>query len=257
MKELGEDPAEFQMLRESLRKAFQPQDGFEEMLVTDMAEIRWRRQRLLRAEVGLLATQKKEFQIQRELDVSDVREGPARAAAEAYLASFGLVGQERSYRNCAEILSALANFKEFIEAEGFQKDNRVFLECVYGREGTLRSRHMTSQFDKCCNHPQAGRSAEQEVQRKAFVRELDEQIGRYGRLFELYQARDFETTQSMQDAQLVLTQEDLDKIMRYEAALERQFERKLQQLVAWRRASREPAAVEGAAPWAGPPEESK
>jgi hypothetical protein len=39
----------------------------------------------------------------------------------------------------------------------------------------------------------------------------------------------------MKDSQLLPRQKDLEKIVRYEAALERQFERKLQQLVAWRR----------------------
>jgi hypothetical protein len=34
---------------------------------------------------------------------------------------------------------------------------------------------------------------------------------------------------------LLPRQKDLEKIMRYEAALERQFERKLPQLIAWRK----------------------
>jgi len=47
------------------------------------------------------------------------------------------------------------------------------------------------------------------------------------------------------DSQLIPSQEDLRKIMDYEGALERQFERKLQQLVAWRRAKGEPGTSEG------------
>ena len=57
MKELGEDPAEFEKLRESLRCTFQPQDGFEEMLVEDMIVTRWRLGRARRAEMGILAVQ--------------------------------------------------------------------------------------------------------------------------------------------------------------------------------------------------------
>jgi hypothetical protein len=48
MKELGENPAEFNKLRKFLRRALAPRDEFEEMLVEDMAELRWRRRRLLR-----------------------------------------------------------------------------------------------------------------------------------------------------------------------------------------------------------------
>jgi len=39
----------------------------------------------------------------------------------------------------------------------------------------------------------------------------------------------------MKDAQLLPDQKDLEKIIRHEAALERQFERKVQRLVSWRR----------------------
>jgi hypothetical protein len=37
MKELGENPADFDKLRDSLGRAFAPRDGFEQMLVEDMA----------------------------------------------------------------------------------------------------------------------------------------------------------------------------------------------------------------------------
>lgn len=51
MKELGENPADFARLRASLRQAFKPQDGFEEMLVEDMIATHWRLGRARRAEM--------------------------------------------------------------------------------------------------------------------------------------------------------------------------------------------------------------
>ena len=45
--------------------------------------------------------------------------------------------------------------------------------------------------------------------------------------------------QVVKDSQLIPAEEDMERILRYEAALERQFERKLQQLVAWRRERKE------------------
>ena len=53
----------------------------------------------------------------------------------------------------------------------------------------------------------------------------------------------------------VMPGEVLDRIMRYEAHLERQFERKLQQLVAWRRAKGEPAFPAGSDRQAGTAQE--
>ena len=56
-----------------------------------------------------------------------------------------------------------------------------------------------------------------------------------GKVWQLTRERDEQLTEPRKDAQLLPRQKDVEKIMRYEAALERQFERKLQQLVAWRK----------------------
>jgi hypothetical protein len=70
MKALGEDPAEFEELRNFLTGALVPRDDFEQMLVDDMAELRWRRGRLLRAEAGIIASQKREFELDHERSVA-------------------------------------------------------------------------------------------------------------------------------------------------------------------------------------------
>ncbi len=53
LKELGEDAGEFARLRDGLLRAFHPGDDLERMLVADMANIRWRYSRCLRAEAQL------------------------------------------------------------------------------------------------------------------------------------------------------------------------------------------------------------
>jgi len=75
MQELGEEAAAFEEVRESLLRTFRPADGFEQMLVEDMAEIRWRRQRLMRAEAGIVASQKRKFEIEREWKVANYGKG--------------------------------------------------------------------------------------------------------------------------------------------------------------------------------------
>jgi hypothetical protein len=90
MKELGENPAEFYGLRESLQRAFNPQDEFEQMLVDDMAEIRWRRRRLMRAEAGMAASQKREFEIERQWKIADYGKGLDAVANDMLVADMGL-----------------------------------------------------------------------------------------------------------------------------------------------------------------------
>jgi hypothetical protein len=63
---------------------------------------------------------------------------------------------------------------------------------------------------------------------------------KYGVFTRLSVASMKELGEPLMDSQLIPSQEDLRKIMDYEGALKRQFERKLQQLVAWRRAKGEP-----------------
>ncbi len=65
-RQLGEDPADFQALVDSLRGTFRPEDGFEEMLVEDMAVCRWRLNRLLRAESAIQVWDKHRFEFDRK-----------------------------------------------------------------------------------------------------------------------------------------------------------------------------------------------
>jgi hypothetical protein len=132
------------------------------------------------------------------------------------------------------IRQALVLLKESIEDVGFRKDNRLFLECVYGSGDRSVNGYLFALFDKCCDHPESNRSEEQEAERWRFLRELESEIASYRKLVTLYAERDIETPQPVVDAQLLPEQEALDKILRYEARLEREFERKLQLLVAWR-----------------------
>jgi hypothetical protein len=133
----------------------------------------------------------------------------------------------------------LVLLKESIEDVGFRKDNRLFLECVYGSGDKSVNGYLFALFDKCCDHPASNRSEEQEAERWRFLRELESEIAAYRKLVTLYTERDIETPQPMVDARLLPELEALDKILAYESRLERQFERKLQLLVAWRKAKGE------------------
>jgi hypothetical protein len=89
-------------------------------------------------------------------------------------------------------------------------------------------------------------SPEIERFRRPFFEILAREIASFRKLAELHKARGVKVTEALTDSQLIPSQEDLKKIMDYEAALERQFERKVQQLVAWRRSKGEVSATDGA-----------
>jgi hypothetical protein len=212
------------------------------MLVDDMAEIRWRRQRLMRAEAGIVASQKRRFEIEREWEVAGYGKGLAAAANDMLAAERGLAALRPSGSNFADITESLQALKYSVESKGFREHDSFFLKLVYGEKPCYKGRHLTNLFNDGCKRAkdENGKSSDEvEGTRRAFLETLAEEIASFRKLAELHYARDVEVTEPLKDSHLIPSQEDLDKIMRYEAALERQFERKVQQLVAWRRAEGE------------------
>jgi hypothetical protein len=247
MKELGEDPAAFEQFSESLRKALCPQDGFEQMLVEDMAEIRWRRQRLMRAEAGLLASQRREFEIEREWKVANYGRGLAGVANDVLYANMGLSALRPSDENLNQITECLEVLEHLVETEGFREEDSWMLKAVYGGKPSYTGRYLTGMFKRGQEgaKDESGQdSGEVEGTRRVFLETLTREIASFRKLAELHHAKDVEVTEPLMHSHLLPSQEDLSKIMDYEAALEKQFERKLQQLVAWRRAKGEPGTSE-------------
>ncbi len=247
MKDLGEDPAAFGQLGESLRQAFCPQDAFEQMLVEDMAEIRWRRQRLMRAEAGILASKRREFIIQREWKEANYGRISNGEAKDIPYPNMGLVSLGPSDENIAEIIDLLEDLKHSIETEGFAEEEFWRVKAVYGEKPSYTGRHLRELFDSapkwvkedCVRH-----SEEVEEFRGPILAILTKEIAFFRKTAELHNAGDAKVTEALMDSQMIPSQEDLRKIMEYEAALERQFERKLQQLVAWRRSKGEVSATD-------------
>ena len=247
MKELGEDPAAFEQLSESLRQALCPQDGFEQMLVEDMAEIRWRRQRLMRAEAGMLASQRREFEIERQWKVADYGKGLAGAANDMISKDMGLEALRPSGENFAQIIDFLEVLAHSVETEGFREGDSRMLTVVYGKTPSYTGGYLSVLFDRGREgaKDESAKDCEKvERSRRLFLETLARESASFRKLAELHYAKDVEVTEPLMDSHLIPSQEDLSKIMDYEAALERQFERKLQQLVAWRRAKGEPGTSE-------------
>ncbi len=241
MKELGEDPDAFEQLSESLRQAFCPQDGFEQILVEDMAEIRWRRQRLVRAEAGILASQKREFIIQRKWEEAIYGKVSNGVAADLPSPNMGLLSFGPSAENIADIIDLLEGLKRSVEDEGFAEEELWRVKEVYGENPSYTGRYLKDLLDrapKWVKEDAVRYSEEVEAFRRPILRTLTREIASFRKLAELHNATGVKVTEALMNSRLIPSQEDLRKIMDYEAALERQFERKLQQLVAWRRSKK-------------------
>jgi hypothetical protein len=189
-----------------------------------------------------MATKRREFEIEREWKVANYGKGFSGAANDVLCHDMGLSALRPSDENFAQILEFLEVLRHLVETEGFREEDSRMLTMVYGKTPSYTGRYLTSMFKRGQEgaKDESGQdSGEVEGTRRVFLETLTREIASYLKLAELHHAKDVEVTEPLMDSQLIPSQEDLRKIMDYEAALERQFERKLQQLVAWRRAKGE------------------
>jgi len=239
MRELGENPAEYEALCQALYRTLNPQDEFEQMLVEDMAQARWRRQRLIRAESGLAASQRRKLEIDRELKRHARGWCWERIVKLRDVAEFGYAGMEDSVEKCEHMLDILGLILEGVRTGPLSDGDMVLFRAGYGGEsGEVGGVNLKARYEDFAKAAKSGDPEMAEELRKAFVADVEKEIAAYRKLKELLMARDFETTPAMKDAQLLPEADQLEAIGRYDAGLERQLENKVKLLVAWRSASR-------------------
>jgi hypothetical protein len=171
---LGEDPAKYEELCEFLWRVFQPQDGFEQMLVEDMAEIRWRRRRVIRAETGILVVRNLQFEEPQERYVGGRDKWQV-----------GLSGLPPSTPIFIKIISHLLAVKDSIESEGFKEDKLIYLTTVYGRECVNPGRNLIDLFKRGCQEVQEAKdgtgtaAGEAQETRRVFLDLLQEEMASF------------------------------------------------------------------------------
>jgi len=236
MRELGENPAEYEALCQALYRTLDPQDDFEQMLVEDMAQARWRRQRLIRAESGVAASQRRKYEIDRELQKYDRGDPYERITRLAAVPKFGFSGMPASLEKCDIMLKLLGEIRNGVLVRGFNKADATLFQMAYGESVAADNANLKIRYQTCLESVQSDDPEHERELRKAFVTQVEGEIAAYEKLKELVTARDVETTPAMKDAQLLPHADQLEAIARYDAGLERQFENKVKLLVAWRSA---------------------
>lgn len=239
MRELGEDPAEFEKLRQSLRAALGPRDGFEEMLVEEMAVNRWRLGRLRRAETGILAVQ--QMKLEHSLRPGPVNRG---ASYDSLMIHYcGLSGVSESGEKYLQILRVLFSLVEKVQKEGLCPEGLKMLETVYGSNPGVTGLGLISEYKTHLEGRGEDSQPQSDEERKAarsFVENLQHEIEaflQHAKAIKL--AQDSPLPESIKDAQLIPSREDMERILRYEVMLQREFERELRQLLDWRSRKRD------------------
>jgi hypothetical protein len=122
-----------------------------------------------------------------------------------------------------------------IQEEGFNADGLALLDLIYEKMPGAQGLVLQGAFNPNRKVQEvSNRDPPRLIYELECVTLLDPEIGFYEELTKLTQERVEPPSGPMMDPQLLPGQEDFEKIMRYEGHLERQFERKLKQLVVWR-----------------------
>ena len=230
MSALGEDPAEFERLREDLYRALAPREDFEMLLVDDMADIHWRLRRMIRAEAAAQATHRREQQALREAEDANREAGRLNELEPYIISTLGLAGLQDSPPKFARILQILRALELFIQGEGFAGEGIVYLKTVYGPNNPgLRGRHLINEYHQLSEEQKSADAAAREAARethRAFLDELKAEIA----WFDERAARDRQARIDLEvprtEAELLKAEYDPAKLVYYHETLERRFERK-------------------------------
>lgn len=233
MKALGENFSDFAELLASLRQAFNPQDGFEELLIVGIAQLYWRVLRAHRGEAGFLASRKRSFQLDREWNAHLANRAREGASGRTAIVSGGHINSPDCPAKFSEILGILNTVRQNYLLDGLSGYQPGAFELIFGR--SCLANDLISSLEVCSRDFDKQSPETQAYRKQYFLDALDVQIKYFERQFELYRRRELEVPQEMSDAQLLPPTEDLDRIIRCEGFLERQIERKLLQLYEWRR----------------------
>ncbi|HLY60666.1 MAG TPA: hypothetical protein VKV95_07850 [Terriglobia bacterium] len=230
MQALGEDPADFTKHLTSLRRAFDPQDGVEEVLVAGIAQLYWRLFRLHRGEAGFLASRRRNLQAEREWGTHLARRAHANTFQDCATAVRGLVNSPDCPAKFRHILSTLDTVRSNHLLNGFNgNDSRTF-DLIFGVDASCLGINLVRAYETCrCDFEKQPQHT-QEYRREYFLKALNEEIEYFEREFEVYLQREVQVPGELSDAQLLPPTEDLDRIIRYESHLERLIEHKKQQL---------------------------
>jgi hypothetical protein len=236
----GESSDEYESLLKGLSEALQPESGLEKLLVEKLAMLAWRHRRLLQVE-GAEIQQASEFvEWDRRMQQSHEAEIAKRTLVR-HLKTFndrpGLIPEMQNPEILEYCVVLLLELQQSIKSYGFNEhQDRSTLEIIYGADVNLHATLRNSYFIWL----NTSRVSEEERQRKRYatperckdrmLSEIDVELGRLRDYRKELARIESERTKLEVLRRKVPESANLDRLLRYEASLERAFDRTLNQL---------------------------
>jgi len=261
MKALKEDEGLFRQLHEGLRESVEPRNTLEELLVGDLAKLWWKKARVERAQTAHQARAVEDWELERlkrlqELNRDDVHETLEEIKAH------GLRGGPPSAAKYREVLDILEAILDYLQRRDWSQGLDPAFKALYGENPGWRGRTLIALYHELRAADESGgvqpRNLEAEENGSVeLILASQPQDPNWDEFVELRQAlleeqrdviSEYETMLAMETrvtpAMLVARLAPLETgpwtlILRQEAALERQLDRKLRLLLKIRQEWRE------------------
>jgi hypothetical protein len=232
----GESKTAYKKLLSGLREAFQPFGAAEELLVEDLATNRWRRRRLLLAE-GAQIQKAREFFRQDRYD--GAYESAKELARAERFSQEGLIHEIHNPIVLERCLDLLSQLRTRIEENGFNHEtDSDFLDVVYGEHGPNPLRDDV--YDVYRIWLLISRFTEEERERKGLgsvedcrkkvIGQIEWEIRRLKTYKKRRSLLETERTELEIVSRSIPEARELERFVRYEAHLSREFDRTLNQL---------------------------
>jgi hypothetical protein len=231
--ELHEHDEDLQDLRLQLWHKFEPTGDYETGLLEEIVENRWRHRRVVRAEACLLVARRLQFDLDQARQLAAENRSAASAGEARQAKEVGLASLPDSAAKFEFILQCLRTARRAVETEGFGDAGLKRLEAVYGPDpGLAGAALLTGYYENqklplTTGSPSPGE--EFRTRQTEFLALLDVEIGSFEKLQDLHRASGDELTAALRETFTILSGDDLNGIMRYEALLDRQYDRLLKQ----------------------------
>jgi hypothetical protein len=232
-----ESRAEYESLLTGLQGTLRPEGAIEELLVEKLATTAWRWRRLLLAEAA-------EIRKNTEFVESDQRdqereEADRIASLLDSLNNHGLIQKIRNANVLERCLELLSELQGQIKEDGFdQERDAALLEKIYGSRSENRLRK--DLYDSYEEWSDTSEVSEKERVREGFasakecqnniIKEIEDELERLKRYQRARTSIEATRTQLEVQRHSIPDGQGLDRILRYEASLERYFDRTFSQL---------------------------
>ncbi len=230
---LGESPAELARFLERLIADHRPATTTEMMLVEEIAMLGWERQRLDRAQWGLLARQIEEAELERWQHAREVEKGSL-PQSETQTFKTGLRRAPDSRSKFDELLSHLDILIDKVKRRDFSEDWAGLLQYIYGEDPEPQGAQIVSLFRHFFERHEAGNPEESEEDKgfydllRVTLFEAQRDVAEE---YEKFFLQHLEITPSLRDALLAPQGPQWGITIRHKNSIDRQIERKLRLLV--------------------------